>query len=83
MTAPKLTRRGLGLALAAASLPAGALTLAAAAAPAPVVTFHLDALHLDPSGTGVPYIPPRGLRSGAPVEHLGEAELRGLISGCA
>jgi len=68
------TRRGLGLALAAASLPVPAL----AWTPVPVVTFHMDALHLDPTGTADPYVPPRGLRSGAAVEHLGEAELRWL-----
>jgi hypothetical protein len=81
MSALTISRRGLGLALAAASLPARALALAVA--PVPVVTFHMDALHLDPSGTGDPYIPPLGLRSGAPVEHLDEGELRGLISGWA
>lgn len=81
MSAISITRRGMGLALAAVSLPARALAFAAA--PTPVVVFHMDALWLDPSGTGDPYVPPRGLRSAAPVEHLDETTLRGLISGWA
>ena len=44
--------------------------------PTPVVSFFLDQPYLDPSGAGEPYLPPRGLRGGAPLARLSERELR-------
>jgi hypothetical protein len=75
MSAPRLTRRGFGLAtLAAPAMPA------LAAIPAmPVVAYHRGELYVDPTGRDRPYIAPAGARSAAPVEHLSEAELRELM----
>jgi hypothetical protein len=41
----------------------------------PVVSFHLDRPYLDLTGLETPYIPPAGMRSGAPLAALGEEEL--------
>lgn len=43
---------------------------------APVLSFFLDQPYLDPSGVGVPYLPPRGLRGGERLAGLSERELR-------
>jgi hypothetical protein len=42
---------------------------------APVVSFHLDRPYLDLTGVGKPYIPPAGMRSGAPLAALSEEEV--------
>jgi hypothetical protein len=42
----------------------------------PIVSFHMDQPYLDTSGTALPYDPPRGMRSGAPVAHLSEEAFR-------
>lgn len=42
---------------------------------APVVSFHLDRPYLDLTGLGTPYIPPAGMRSGAPLAALSDEEL--------
>jgi len=41
-----------------------------------VVTFYMDRLYLDRTGTAQPYRAPRGARSAAPVAHLNEEEFR-------
>jgi hypothetical protein len=45
-------------------------------APHPVVSIHMDQTYLDLSGRAVPYLPPAGVRGGAPVAHLTETEFR-------
>jgi hypothetical protein len=42
---------------------------------APVVSFHLDQPYLDLTGLEKPYIPPAGMRSGAPLAELGDEVL--------
>jgi hypothetical protein len=42
----------------------------------PVVSFYMDRLYLDPTGTAVPYLSPLGMRSGAPLAHLSEEAFR-------
>src|SRR4051794_12446499 len=39
---------------------------------APVVSFHLDQPYLDLTGLEKPYIPPAGMRSGAPLAGLSD-----------
>jgi hypothetical protein len=41
----------------------------------PVVSFHLDQPYLDLTGLEKPYVPPAGLRSGAPLAALSEEEI--------
>ncbi len=41
----------------------------------PVVSFHLDQPYLDLTGLEKPYIPPGGMRSGAPLAALSEEEV--------
>jgi hypothetical protein len=41
-----------------------------------VVSIHMDQPYLDTSGRALPYYPPLGLRSAAPVAHLSETEFR-------
>jgi hypothetical protein len=41
-----------------------------------VVSFHMDRPYLDPTGTAMPYVLPRGTRSGAPLERLSEEAFR-------
>ena len=41
----------------------------------PVVSFHLDRPYLDLTGLEKPYVPPAGMRSGAPLAALGEEEI--------
>jgi hypothetical protein len=42
----------------------------------PVVSFFLDQPYLDYTGLELPYVPPRGTRSGQPVSQLSEAAFR-------
>jgi hypothetical protein len=42
---------------------------------APVVSFHLDQPYLDLTGLEKPYIPPAGMRSGAPLAALSEEQV--------
>ena len=44
-------------------------------AAAPVVSFHLDQPYLDLTGLEKPYVPPAGLRSGAPLAALSEEQV--------
>lgn len=77
-----LTRRdfiaelaGTGAAIAAfAAEPA----VWAAASPArrPVVSIHMDQPYVDLTGLALPYLPPAGVRAGAPVSELTETEIR-------
>ena len=46
-----------------------------AALGSPVVSFHLDQPYLDLTGLEKPYIPPAGMRSGAPLAALSEEEV--------
>lgn len=41
----------------------------------PVVSFHLDQPYLDVTGLEKPYVPPVGMRSGAPLAALSEEEV--------
>lgn len=71
-----------GAAIAAASVsprPMFAATPRGRAAVVPihaVVSIHMDQPYLDATGTAVPYLPPAGMRSAAPVAHLSETEFR-------
>lgn len=47
----------------------------------PVVSFHLDQPYLDVTGLGEPYVPPAGLRSGAPLAAFSEEEMLGRFYG--
>jgi hypothetical protein len=42
----------------------------------PVVSFYMDRPYLDPTGTAMPYLLPRGARSGAPLALLSEEAFR-------
>ena len=41
----------------------------------PIVSFHLDQPYLDLTGKQKPYIPPAGMRAGAPLAALTEEQL--------
>lgn len=83
-----LTRRDFVAQLAVAGAAIGAFSLAPGAAvfaeaPAssrqtrkPVVSFHMDRPYIDPTGTAMPYLPPSGARSGAPVARFSEETFR-------
>jgi len=79
-----LTRRDFMAEMAAASAAMATMAMAPARifAPAPtgaraaVVSIHMDQLYIDASGRALPYLPPDGVRAGAPVAHLSEAEFR-------
>jgi hypothetical protein len=83
-----LTRRDFVAKLAVAGTAIGALALAPGAewpseasassvqARVPVVSFHMDRPYLDPTGTAMPYRPPGGARSGAPVARFSEETFR-------
>lgn len=83
-----LTRRDFVAQLAVAGGAIGAFALApradwliqASSSPAqsrkPVVSFHMDRPYLDPTGTAMPYHPPPGARSGAPVARFSEEAFR-------
>jgi hypothetical protein len=87
--APALTRRAFIGEIAAASVTLSTLPLVCGARPAAdsetrvaqprgIVAFHMDQPYWDASGAAVPYLPPPGMRSAAPIAHLSEAELRGV-----
>lgn len=42
----------------------------------PALSFYMDRLYLDRTGTAIPYLAPRGMRSAAPLAHLSEEALR-------
>jgi hypothetical protein len=65
-----------GAAIAAASASASPIFAAMPRIRGAVVSIHLDQPYLDPTGTAVPYHPPAGMRSAAPMAHLTEAEFR-------
>jgi hypothetical protein len=58
-------------------LAGGALALLPAftIAQGPVLSFHLDQPYVDPTGLAEPFIPPSGMRSGAPLAALSEEAL--------
>jgi hypothetical protein len=70
------------LAAAGAAMAATAVLMplrAVAAAPrgrAAVVSIHMDQPYLDLTGRAQPYVPPNGVRAGASIAHLSEAEFR-------
>lgn len=49
---------------------------AAAQTRAPALWFYMDRLYLDYTGAAIPYRPPRGMRSAAPLAHLSEEAFR-------
>ena len=57
-----------------AMLPAGIFGPGPMCARAAVVSIHMDQPYLDTTGRALPYVPPNGVRAGAPVAHLSEAE---------
>ena len=59
-----------------AMLPAGIFAAVPAVRTAAVVSIHMDQPYLDTTGRAFPYVPPNGVRAGAPVAHLSEAEFR-------
>lgn len=66
-----------GAAMAATAAPIAVRTLAAMSrAKVAVVSIHMDQTYLDPTGRALPYLPPAGLRAGAPVADLNETEFR-------
>jgi hypothetical protein len=83
-----LTRRDFVARLAVAGAAIGAFALApglawpaeASAFPEQprksVVSFHMDRPYIDPTGTAMPYRPPSGARSGAPVARFSEEAFR-------
>jgi hypothetical protein len=77
-----LTRRDFVAELAGAAIVAALPMPAKFFASAPtsgrptVVSIHLDQPYIDATGRALPYLPPDGVRSGAPVAHLSEAEFR-------
>jgi hypothetical protein len=46
---------------------------------APVVSFFMDQPYLDPTGQDMPYLPPRGVRSGQPLAELSEQAFRSAL----
>ena len=42
----------------------------------PVISFYMDRLYVDFTGTAIPYLSPLGMRSGAPLAHLSEEAFR-------
>jgi hypothetical protein len=58
-----------------AMLPAG-IFAAVPAVRGPVVSIHMDQPYLDTTGRALPYVPPNGVRAGAPIGNLSEAEFR-------
>jgi hypothetical protein len=74
-----LTRREFVAKLAIAGtfavMPA-AVRPATLAAHTPVVSIHMEQPYTDSTGLALPYLPPVGLRAGAPVAHLTETQFR-------
>jgi len=64
------------IAAAAVPLPAVIFVAPPVAARAAVVSIHMDQPYIDATGRALPYVPPNGLRAGAPAENLTEAEFR-------
>jgi hypothetical protein len=58
-----------------ALVPAQASTPSTAIRRAPIVSFHLDQPYFDLTGLEKPYVPPAGMRSGAPLAALSDAAL--------
>jgi hypothetical protein len=84
--AATLTRRtfigAIALGGAALVVPAGALlaqTERARRRGSPVVSFHMDQPYLDLTGTGIPYYPPPGVRSGDSAARLSEEAFRSML----
>jgi hypothetical protein len=77
-----LTRRDFVAGMAGAAMAAAVPMRAKFFSPAPmdarpaVVSIHLDQPYIDATGLALPYVPPDGVRAGAPVAHLSEAEFR-------
>jgi hypothetical protein len=77
-----LTRRDFVAELAGAAMVAAVPMQAKFFAPAPmgarpaVVSIHMDQPYIDATGLALPYVPPDGVRAGAAVAHLSEAEFR-------
>jgi hypothetical protein len=71
---PRFTRRDFLVTVPVAS---GAIALmpSLALTPVPVVAFHLDQPYVDLTGLGKPYVPPAGVRSGAPLAALSDEAL--------
>lgn len=65
-----------GVAIAGASVSPSPIFAATPRVQGAVVSIHLDQPYLDATGTAVPYLPPAGMRSAAPVAHLSETEFR-------
>ncbi len=55
---------------------AGIFAVAQSGARAAVVSIHMDQPYVDVTGRALPYVPPAGVRAGAPVDNLSEAEFR-------
>lgn len=64
-----------GAAIAVTSVPLQAVA-AVPRVKAAVVSIHMDQPYLDLTGRALPYLPPPGLRAGAPLADLSEAEFR-------
>jgi hypothetical protein len=43
-----------------------------------VVSIHMNQTYWDESGAAIPYFPPRGTRSAAPIAHLSEQAFRSM-----
>ncbi len=72
----ELAVAGAAMATAAVPMPAKIFTAAPVPARAAVVSIHMDQPYVDTTGRALPYVPPNGLRAGASVAHLSEAEFR-------
>jgi hypothetical protein len=59
-----------------AALPAKIFGAALPGARAAIVSIHMDQPYIDATGQALPYLPPAGMRAGAGVAHLNEAEFR-------
>ena len=77
-----LTRRDFVVGLAGAAMAAAVPLRPKFFSPAPmgaraaVVSIHMDQPYIDATGRALPYVPPDGVRAGAAVAHLSEAEFR-------
>jgi hypothetical protein len=79
-----LTRRDFIAELAVASAAMATMVMAPAeifasgqtGARAAIVSIHMDQPYIDATGRALPYLPPDGVRAGAPVAHLSETEFR-------
>jgi hypothetical protein len=71
----QLAAAGAAIAVTAVPMPLQAIA-AVGRVKAAVVSIHMDQPYLDPTGRALPYLPPPGLRAGAPLADLSEAEFR-------